>query len=766
MIIPVLPIDEHLPAIHDALRRARAVVITAAPGAGKTTRVPPALVGDGPVLLLQPRRVAARSIARRIAEERDWTVGEEVGWQVRLERRASARTRLLVVTEGLLTAFAQRDPLLSAWRTVVVDEFHERSVHADLGLAFARQAWRAREDLRLVVMSATIDAERVAGWLDDCPVVSVPGRLHPVTRSYRPGAQLVDVAHEAAGRHHGAVLCFLPGAAEIDRASGALSGRWPVFPLHGRLDADAQDVALRESGSTRIVLATNVAETTVTVPDVTAVVDSGLHKVARYDPTRALDHLVTERISHDSAEQRAGRAGRVRDGAVYRLWDERDRLRPHREPEIIRVDLAGPLLDILTWGGDVTTFEWCEAPPPWRIDAAMQLLRRLGAVDAAGRLTADGHRFREWPLPPRLARLFMSAGETPAAARVCAALADGVRLPAEGGGEARASDLDLFADPLALPAAVRRVADDLARRGSVRKGNCLSEAVLRAYPDRVARRRPGQREAYLLATGTGAVLSRSTGVRDAEWIVAVDVTAVDRPGAEPLVRLAAAIDPEWLEPTSDDIEHRVTADGRVTAVRFRRYDALVLDERPVAVDPETAAGLVLDTWRRRSRTDAERRLAARLRCAGVLLSLEELAERVAHGATSVDALRLEDALPLEARVALQRFAPDSLRMPSGRDLPLDYRDDGTVVVSVKLQEVFGMAESPRVGRAPVPVTFELLAPNQRPVQVTRDLRSFWTRGYPEVRKELRGRYPRHPWPEDPWVAQATHRAKPRNSTRG
>lgn len=762
----MLPIDDHLPAIQDALRRARAVVVTAAPGAGKTTRVPPALVADGPVLLLQPRRVAARAITRRIAEERGWTVGEEVGWQVRFERRASARTQLLVVTEGVLTASAQRDPLLSAWRTIVVDEFHERSIHADLGLAFARQAWHARDDLRIVVMSATIDAARIAGWLDDCPVITVPGRLHPVTTSYHPGASVVEIAEAAAASHRGAVLCFLPGAADIARAQAALTDRWPVFPLHGRLDADAQDLALRPSPTTRIVLATNVAETTITVPDVTAVVDTGLQKVARYDASRALDSLVTERISMDSAEQRAGRAGRVREGAVYRLWDARDRLRPQREPEIARVDLAGPLLDILTWGGDAASFEWCEAPPAWRIDAALQLLRRLGAVDDAGRLTPVGRRCREWSLPPRLARLFLSAGETPDAARICAALADGVRLPAARAGETRASDVEVFTDAGVLPPGTRQVAQALAGRRGDGAGRSLAEAVLHAYPDRVARRRAGRRDAYLLATGTGAVLSRDSGVRDAEWIVAVDVAAGDRPGAESIIRLASSISPEWLTPTSEDVEHVMDDVGRVAAVRRRRYDALILDERPAAIDPEVASALVLEAWRAAPRSEAERRLAARLQCAGVVLSLEEMASRAAEGVSALQDLDVTHVLPHEAQVALQRFAPETLRVPSGRDLRLDYRDDGSVVVSVKLQEVFGLADSPTVGRVPVPVTFELLAPNQRPVQVTRDLRSFWSRGYPEVRRELRGRYPRHPWPEDPWDAPPTHRAKPRNSTRG
>ena len=380
-----LPIDAHVPEIVDAVRRSRAVVVTAAPGAGKTTRVPPALVDDGPVLLLQPRRVAARAIARRIADERGWTLGQAVGWQVRFDRRFSPETRLLVATEGILTARLQQDPLLSDFVTVIIDEFHERSLHADLGLALVKQAWRARADLRIVVMSATLDAHRVSAFLDGCPVVDVPGRQWPLEVSYRPGVAIEEAIAETLPRTTGAVLCFLPGAPEIRRARESLGSRLrgaavPILPLHGGLDADEQDPALRPGGGRRVVLATNVAETTLTVPDVTAVVDTGLHKVARYDPDRAIDSLDLERISLDSADQRAGRAGRTQAGIAVRLWDARDRLRPHREPEIARVDLASTMLDVIAWGGDPRTLEWFEAPPPGAMDAALALLTRLGAT--------------------------------------------------------------------------------------------------------------------------------------------------------------------------------------------------------------------------------------------------------------------------------------------------------------------------------------------------------------------------------------------------
>ena len=415
-----LPIDPYIDSIVGDLRRARAVVVTAAPGAGKTTRVPPALLADGPVILLQPRRVAARAIASRIAAERAWTLGREVGWQVRFERRFTNETRLLVVTEGILTARLQTDPLLSDFRTVVLDEFHERSVHADVAIALARQAWRARspraestgDDLRIVVMSATLDAREVAAFLDDCPVIDVPGRTHPIDVSHVPGRRVADAAIDALTATDGNVLCFLPGAAEIRRAIAEIAPRAgphvEVLPLHGSLDADEQQLALGPSPQRRIIVATNIAETSVTVPEVTAVVDTGLHKVARYDAERGIDSLETERITGDAADQRAGRAGRVAPGVVLRLWDPRDRLRPHREPDIRRIDLAGTALDIVAWGGDPRTLEWFEAPPAGAIDRALALLVRLGMVELrhAGdvtRLTAIGEQVRRVPLHPRLA---------------------------------------------------------------------------------------------------------------------------------------------------------------------------------------------------------------------------------------------------------------------------------------------------------------------------------------------------------------------------
>lgn len=724
----MLPIDDHLPRIRALVDRHRAVVVTAAPGAGKTTRVPPALVHAGPVLVLQPRRVAARAIARRIAVERGWALGQDVGWHVRFDRRFTPETRLILATEGVLTARLQHDPLLSDLRTVVLDEFHERSIHADLGLALVRQAWLARDDLRVVVMSATIDAGPVATYLGGCPVVEVPGRLHPLSVSYLPGATVESAVRGVMREAAGAVLCFLPGVAEIGRATRALGDLGDrVRPLHGGLDADAQDAALQPTGGPRVVLATNLAETTVTVPDVCAVVDTGLQKVARYDPDRAVDLLRTERVSQDSADQRAGRAGRTRAGVVRRLWDERDRLRPFREPEIHRVDLAGPLLDLLAWGGDPASFEWFETPAGWRVESALAVLRSLGAIDGEGRLTTDGRRMRQLPLHPRLARLLLAAGQSRPAARVCAALSEGARQPG-GPPDTRDSDLDVFTDEQSLTPHQREVARRLCADGPDLEQAPIARAALAAFPDRVARRREAAGDAYLLSTGRGARLSRESGVRQAEYLVAVELTSGGRAGEDPLIRSACRIDPAWLQPTDVTRTHAIDAGGRVRATVTERYGAIVLRERAAPIDPGEAARLLAEAWEARGPDEREARWRHRARVAGIDLDLAALAGQAAAGLDRLDDLDLPACIPAHLRARIAAHAPETLQVPSGRHLRLDYHEDGRVHLAVKLQELFGLAETPRVGVPPVPVTLELLAPSGRPVQVTQDLRSFWASG--------------------------------------
>lgn len=776
MTVEPLPIDAHVPAILDAVRRARAGVVVAPPGAGKTTRLPPALADDGPVLVLQPRRVAARAIARRIAEERGWTLGREVGWHVRFERRFTADTRVLLATEGILTARLVDDPLLSDVHTIVLDEFHERSIHADLGLALARQAWAARDDLRLVVMSATIAAEPVSRFLDGCPVIDVPGRPHPLDVSYGPGESVAEAVRALWPTSRGSILCFLPGAPEIHRAHPEVARGVPqadVLALYGGLSAEEQDRVVTGTGR-RVILATNIAETSLTVPGVDAVVDTGFHKVARYDAARALDALDLERIPQASADQRAGRAARLGPGRARRLWDARDRLRPFGEPDIVRVDLAGPLLDLATWGGDVDGFPWFEAPPADAVAAARSLLRRLGALEGSTP-TPLGRRMQQLPLPPRLARILVEGGGARDAARACAILSERQLVPARR--EATTCDLlaSLDAWPT-LPPHVHQVArqiEDLAAGLAGGPRRTFGEADLRralfvGYADRLARRREPQGTTLVLASGTGAVLGRESGVRDGEFLVALDVQARARrqnrtQDPQALVRVASRVEPEWIEPTEIVVEHAFdTKSGRVRAWRRERFDRLLLAEHAHAPDADSAADILTEVWLEREPDESNAAWLRRVRFAG--LDLGDLAKYVrgaAQGATSIDEIDLAAYAPVTLARDLDRLAPMHLELPSGRRTALVYEADGAVSASAKLQELFGLAETPRVGPSGTPVVLSLLAPNGRPVQTTRDLRSFWDRTYPEVRRELRGRYPRHPWPEDPWSATPMHRAKPR-----
>lgn len=684
-----LPVDRYLDEILSLVRAEKTAVIVAPPGAGKTTRIPPFLTALGRTILLQPRRVAARTLARRIADERRWTIGEEIGWQIRFERRFSDRTRLLVATEGILTARLQADPFLSDFDVVILDEFHERSIHADLALALVKQAAASRPDLHVIVMSATIDAEPVAKFLG-AKVITIEARRYPIDVRHAmltmPQA-IREVARDAKGH----ILCFLPGAREIEEVRRQIPA---AIPLHGSLDIEAQERALAPSGERKIILATNVAETSLTVESVTDVIDSGLHKVLRFDSETAIDHLETEHISQDSADQRAGRAGRTAPGRALRLWDERLLLRPHREPEVRRVDLASPVLDILAWGGDPRTFEWFERPPEHRIEAAMELLRRIG--------TGDRDLLRRIPLHPRLARVLIEGGE--AAVRVCALLSEDIRNI--GSGDALA-----LADSPRLDYAARELAR-VAKSAGVKKNGDVRRALLAGFPDRVAMRREPGSLRLLLSSGTGAVLDRNSGMHSGEFLVALDVTG----GAESLVRIASTVEREWLQPTREDVVHFIK-DDKVRATRRLWYDAILLREINVTPDPAVA-------W--------------------------ELLEE--HKRKNVD--------PEEAR-RLAVNGPAQLALPSGRSVKLEYREDGSIFASAKLQELFGLAETPRVGREQTPVTFQLLSPAGRPVQVTKDLRSFWNNGYHEVRKELRARYPKHPWPDDPWTAEPTHRAKRR-----
>lgn len=700
-----LPVDAHVDRIVAAVRERKRAVIVAPPGSGKTTRIPPALTVCGRVILLQPRRVAARALARRIAAERRWTIGEEIGWQIRFERRFSGRTRLLVATEGILTARLQSDPLLSDFDVVILDEFHERSIHADLALALARQAAISRGDLAIVVMSATIDAAPIAEYLG-APVIEIESRRYPLELHYRPEASVAAAVRDVVGTARGHLLCFLPGAREIERAAAGIGPvDADVLPLHGSLDVEAQERALAPSARRKVILATNVAETSLTVDGVTDVIDSGLHKVLRYDTETAVDHLVTEQISSDSADQRAGRAGRTAPGRVTRLWDERMLLRPQREPEVRRIDLTAPVLDVIAWGGDPATFEWFEPPAEGRIDAALGLLRQLGAIEDR-RLTEIGQAMRRLPLHPRLARMVIEAGGS----------RDAVELAVE------------ISEGMARPDVVREIERGTSRGAGARRPDSprrvsLGQAALAGYPDRVAMRRERNSPRLILATGTGATLAREIEHTAGEFFVVLDIRGE-------IAYRVLAVEREWLRATHKTVEHGIV-EKRVRAIQRVWYGGILLHEQGVPPDPIEAERLLAE----HRRNNINPQLHLRLRFAD--LGFDEPHHR------------------------LDSLAPKTIPLPSGRTASLDYRDDGSVVASVKLQELFGLADTPRIGPRNVAVTFSLLAPNGRPVQVTNDLRSFWNTTYQEVRRELRGRYPRHPWPEDPWTAPATHRTTKR-----
>jgi len=716
-----LPIDAHVGEIVAHVRAQRSAVIVAPPGSGKTTRIPPALATIGRTILLQPRRVAARALARRIAAERGWTIGNEIGWQIRFERMFSNRTRLLVATEGILTARLQSDPLLSDFDIIILDEFHERSIHADIALALAKQAMDSRDDLSVVVMSATIAASEISRFLGDARVFDVGASRFSVDIQYRPGQTMAAAVRERLGSAEGDLLCFLPGMREIERARGELADVDAlVLPLHGSLDVDAQERALAPAQRRRVILATNIAETSLTVEGVTDVIDSGIHKVLRFNPDTAVDHLASERISADSADQRAGRAGRTRPGHVIRLWDVRDILRSHREPDVRRVDLAPPLLDIIAWGGDPRTFAWFERPPEERIDAGLALLAALGA-------TKDHEQLRALPLHPRLARIVIDAHGSDDAVAIAVQLS--------GGAPGEAQELSSIARRL-LGNNYLRHADDAT----------LRRALLAGYPDRVAQRRQPKSPRLLLSSGTGATLAREIDDGNGEFLVILDITG-------DLVRNARVIERDWLLPTRREVEHTMTR-NRVRAVERSWYGAILLHEQTIEPQPAAAERILAEN------ATPDPLLARRVAFAGLDVDWLSLIALAVAGKRSLDEVQIE--LPFPLRRSLDALAPLTVPLPSGRSARLEYRDDGSVVASAKLQELFGLAESPRIGPRRTPVTFALLSPGGRPVQITQDLRGFWNGAYQEVRKELRGRYPKHPWPEDPWTAPATHRPKRRS----
>jgi ATP-dependent helicase HrpB len=827
-----LPIDEVLPDVIAALRGASSLVLQAPTGAGKTTRVPPALLdagiaGDKRVVMLEPRRLAARAAARRIAEERGGRVGDEIGWHVRFDRKASHATRVLVVTEGLLVRMLQDDPFLEDVGAVVVDEFHERSLHADLALAMVRRVQQeARPDLRVVVMSATLDAAPVAAFLD-APVVTSEGRSWPVTVRYLPfpDTRFVEVAvaegvRKALSEVEGTVLAFLPGVGEIRRTADELGDIGvPVRLLYGDLPLDQQDAVLK-AGSRQVVLATNVAETSLTIPGVAAVVDSGWARVMRQDPATGLDRLELVRIGKASADQRAGRAGREGPGLCLRLWTEREQnaLREREDAEIRRVDLAGPVLELMCWGErDVDAFPWFEPPPPVALEHARSLLDQLGAIGPAG-VTPLGRTLARLPVHPRLGRLLVEGhrlGWPRPAALLAAVLSDRDPLRAEREARHRSrSDaldrvdaLEAFERREGGPAVDRDAARfvlrardqlldtigrDLGPPGpSIDRDEGLLRAVLAGWPDRVARARPtavapGVPPGHKgrMVGGRGVRLDRRSAV-DAELFVCVDLDAGER---EALVRIASEVEEEWLPAerieTVTELRWEDAAE-RVVAVKVRRYFDLPLAEAPAPLPDEDAVATALaeaaaSRLERALGLDGEevagwlgrvRFLAAAMPDLGLpTFTDDDLRDRLpalCRGRRSFAQLRqdalgaLQEQLTWAQRQALDREAPERLEVPSGSHVKVTYEPGRPPVMAVRMQELFGLPETPRVAGGRVKVLLHLLAPNQRPQQITDDLASFWANTWPEVRKELRARYPKHSWPEDPWNAPPEARPKRR-----
>jgi len=831
-----LPIDEVLPQLVAALRASASAVLRAPTGAGKTTRVPPAvleagLAGNKQIVMLEPRRLAARAAARRISFERGTELGGEIGYHVRFDRKSSRATRILVVTEGVLVRKLQDDPYLEDTGCVIFDEFHERSLDTDLSLAMVRKLQReARGDLKVVAMSATITPDALARFLGDAPVITSEGRLFPVEISYVPSDERTPLhAIVAAGVARaldataGDVLAFLPGVGEIKRARGELESLArrrdiELFELFGDMSPEQQDAALTRRPRRKIVLATNVAQTSVTIDGITAVVDSGLARTLRFDPGVGLDRLELERISRASADQRAGRAGRTAPGICLRLWSapEQRSLAEDDEPEIRRVDLAGAALQLSAWGErDLATFGWFEAPAPATLERALELLRKLGALDERG-VTALGRRMASMPAHPRIARLLIE-GEAlgdPGRAALAAALLserDPFFRPRERRKASHSSESDVLDRVLALEAFERdgrasshvgelnvsaaqfalRARDQFERmldgaRG-VRDEHALTRAVLAAFPDRVAKRREPQSRRGVLANGRGVTLADESAVLEPELFVCVELDAGRRgERAEAFVRIASGVERAWLprERLRDVVEVAFDdAKERVTASRRTLLDDLVLDEAQTALpDDGTAARALAEAAAKQLERvlpkddPAFDAFLLRARCLAEWMpeldlprvddELRASVPDLCEGRRSFDELRRAPWIDfLRARFthkqlqALDREAPERLTVPSGSHIAVRYELGKSPVLAVRIQELFGLADTPRIAAGRVNVVMHLLAPNHRPQQITEDLRSFWNNTYPAVSKELKRRYPRHAWPDDPWNAPPERRPK-------
>ncbi|MCX8100849.1 MAG: ATP-dependent helicase HrpB [Geminicoccaceae bacterium] len=812
--LPKLPVGAVLAQLDRALAERGAALLVAPPGAGKSTLVPLALLeapwlADRRILVLQPRRIAARLVARRMAELLGERPGETVGWAVRFERVAGPRTRIEVVTEGVLTRRLQADPGLAGVGLVVLDELHERSLETDLALALLLEVRAAfRPDLRLLGMSATLEAERVAALLGGAPILRAQGRTFPVETRWRPRPRDAPLApavaaavHEALRDQSGDVLVFLPGAREIGAAQEALrssGSEIEVLPLHGALPRAAQDRALAPSASGRrkVVLATDLAETSLTVEGIGAVVDSGLARRPRYDPRTGTGRLETVRIPLASADQRRGRAGRLGPGLCIRLWAEaEERAMPaHARPEILDADLAPLLLELARWGvRDARALAWLDPPPEAGLAAARRLLEALGAVDRDGRLTETGRAMAELPLHPRLARL-VHEGRTRGAATTALALA---ALLSARDPWRRERDPDLAlklrflrdgrdGEPASL-AELQRIRRQLADLTGTRPGAIeparAGELLLAAFPDRIAGARPGGNGRFLLASGRGAIVDPTSALASTPFLV---VAELDDAGADARIGAAAAIDEASVRGFAGPalvVEEEVGLDertGAVVARRIERIGAIELASRPIAEpDPVRVRSALLDAIRRRGLdrlpwSPAARALRARIGWLGARepaqglpatsdaaleASLEHWLGPELAGIRRLDELARVDLAaalghllaPLQ-RTTLDRLAPPTLLLPSGKAVPIDYEREPPVA-SVRAQELFGLDRHPSLRAGAEPLVLELLSPAGRPIALTRDLPAFWRGGWAEVRKAMRGRYPKHPWPEEPWHAQ-------------
>jgi ATP-dependent helicase HrpB len=819
-----LPIDPALPELTAQLRAANAAVLVAPPGAGKTTRVP-LVLADEPwaegkkLLVLEPRRLAARAAATRMAATLGEAVGASVGYRVRFGSKISAATRIEVVTEGVFTRLVLADPSLAGVAAVLFDEFHERSLDADLGLALARDVQQGlRTDLKLLVMSATLDGARVGKLLADAPVIESAGRAFPVATRYLGRdvrapieRQVADAVLRAVRADAGSLLFFLPGAAEIRRTETLLhervrDGAVDIVPLHGALDADVQDRAIAPAppGRRKVVLATSIAETSLTIEGVRVVIDCGLARVPRYEPDVGLTRLETVRVSRASAEQRRGRAGRTEPGVCYRLWDEPQTaaLEPANRPDILAADLTGLVLDLAHWGvADPASLAFLDPPPAAALAQARALLGELHAIDRVGRITEEGRRLRELPLPPRLARMVVDA----AAASEAELAAEIAVLLTERGLGGNDVDLGHRLDALRRDRSQRaNEARRMARRwaeiaaanpspagGEGGKGIGVGALLALAYPDRIAKNR-GAGGAFLLANGRGATVDEASALARAPFLAVAEITGT---AAQGRIVLAAPLTLAQIEAQfSDRIESRDEiafddASASLRARRARRLGAVALAEQPMTVVPSDATARMLAQgiarlgierlpwtkslrqWRdrimflRRAEGDEWPDLSdAALAATAVDWLAPALVGKAALGALASDdfAQALQGLLPWTLRRRLDAEAPTHFTAPSGSSVPIDYEAQEGPKLAIRVQELFGLDRHPTIAGGRVPLVVEMLSPAHRPVQVTRDLPGFWRGSYAAVKAEMRGRYPRHPWPDNPLSAVPTRRAKPRS----